>query len=877
MNSQARFKSLLKSVNFIRKLLNEAGQKAFIPVLFSLIAACGEQNSQSTPSAQQPIPSTLHPSTIIHPERWPKQSSPIVRDPVIEQRIQNLLKRMTLEEKVGQVIQADIGSITVEEVKQYNLGSILNGGNSAPNNDNRIAASEWLKLADQFWEASTDTSDGGVGIPVMWGTDAVHGNSNVVGATIFPHNIGLGAARDPKLLHKIGRITATEMLITGFDWTFAPTVAVARNDRWGRTYESYSENPEIQVAYVPELLNGIQGRVNSPEYLDGLHILATVKHYLGDGGTVNGVDQGNNLSSEEELRDIHGAPYPVAIQHGALSVMASFNAWHGQRMHGHKPLLTDVLVKQMGFDGFVVGDWNGHALIEGCTPENCPQSLMAGVDMYMAPDSWKGLYHNLLDQIKDNRIPMSRLDEAVTRILRTKIRMGLLDKPKPSDRPLAGEFDKLGSPKHTEVAREAVRKSLVLLKNNDQLLPLQPNQHILITGDAADNIGKQCGGWTLTWQGTGNSNDNFPHGISIGKGLQAALEQIGSTVEISTDGSFQNKPDVAVVIYGEEPYAEFMGDRPNVDFNDDRGLKLLTKLKQQKIKTVSVFLSGRPLWVNPELNQSDAFVAAWLPGTAGNGVADVLVADNQGNPVYDFQGRLSFSWPNKATDAELNFGEDNYEPLFPYGFGLSYANFDPTKHNLKRLSEESGLNHVNIDNSTKFMIKGHAVLPFQLELIDRGKSTLVENPTQVSNLRAITTSTADRDQQEDTLIIDWNEKGIVAISKLNGGTIDLSREMIGDMALELEYRVLAYHGTPARLGMACGTHCGGYIDISQSLLEQVNQGWQTKQIALRCLKNAGLRIDKISSPFVIASDGKLKLQLAKVEVVPNEGKASCEL
>lgn len=491
-------------------------------------------------------------------------------------------------------------------MRDYHLGSVLNGGSSAPGGDNRAAPEAWLALADEFWLASTDISDGRIGIPVMWGTDAVHGHSNIMGATIFPHNIGLGMARDPDLVYRIGKATALEMLTTGVDWTFAPTIAVARNDRWGRTYESYSENPQLVAEYAPRIIEGLQGVLGSDEFLGPGRMLATAKHFVGDGGTTDGVDQGDTAVSQAELRDVHAAGYPPAIAAGVQAVMASFNSFHGEKMHGYKMMLDDVLVDRLGFDGLVVGDWNGHGQVAGCTNTDCAQSFNAGLDMFMAPDSWQPLYKSLLRRVKRGEVTAARLDEAVARVLRVKLRAGLFSAGKPSTRAHAGRFELLSSAAHQAIAREAVRKSLVLLKNNGGVLPLQPGARVLVAGDGADNIGKQSGGWTLSWQGTGNSNAHFPHGVSVYAGLQTALSAIGGEAVLSSDGSFDQRPDVAVVVYGEDPYAEFQGDREHVEFTSDAGLKLLEQFAAEGIPTVSIFLSGRPMWVNPELNASDA-------------------------------------------------------------------------------------------------------------------------------------------------------------------------------------------------------------------------------------------------------------------------------
>ncbi|MEM9056294.1 MAG: glycoside hydrolase family 3 N-terminal domain-containing protein, partial [Pseudomonadota bacterium] len=399
----------------------------------------------ASPGSGSPARASLDP---IVPAHWPQQASPLPRRAADEARIARLLAAMTVEEKVGQIVQADIASVTPDEVRRYHLGSVLNGGGSAPGGDNRTSAHAWLALADAFWAASTDRRDGRTGIPAMWGTDAVHGHSNIVGATIFPHNIGLGMANDPDLMERIGAATALEMRVTGHDWTFAPTIAVARNDRWGRTYESYSEDPAIVAAYAPRIIEGLQGKLGSADFLGPDRMIATAKHFVGDGGTANGIDQGDTKVGEAVLRDVHAAGYPPAIRAGVQSVMASFNSFHGRKMHGYRTMLSDVLVGRMGFDGFVVGDWNGHGQVSDCNNTDCAVALNAGIDMFMAPDSWRGLIDTTLEQVRTGRIAQARLDEAVARVLRVKLRAGLLDAPTPSARAHAGRFDLLGSPEH---------------------------------------------------------------------------------------------------------------------------------------------------------------------------------------------------------------------------------------------------------------------------------------------------------------------------------------------------------------------------------------------------------------------------------------------
>jgi beta-glucosidase len=595
-----------------------------------------------------------------HPEQWPRAASPeSLTDARTEAFITELMEGLSLEEKVGQVIQADISAFTPDDLRDYPLGSILAGGNSAPGGNDRASPAEWLALTDAFRAVAAERRPGRTPIPPILGVDAVHGHNNIVGATIFPHNIGLGAARDPDLVRRIGQATAEEVAVTGFDWTFAPTLAVPRDDRWGRTYEGYGETPEIVVSYA--------------------------KHFLADGGTANGTDQGDARISEKELIEIHAPGYPPAIEAGALTVMASYSSWNGQKNHGNPSLLTDVLKGRMGFTGFLIGDWNGHEQVQGCTDVSCPQAFNAGLDMFMAPDSWKGLYANTLAQARSGEIPIARLDDAVRRILRVKVKARLFE----ADRPMDGQFDRLAAPEHRALAREAVRKSLVLLKNNGNVLPLKASARVLVAGDGADNIGKQSGGWSITWQATDTSNADFLTGQSIHAGLAQALAAGGGKAELSPDGSFTTRPDAAIVVFGEQPYAEGKGDIPTLEYQPGTKTDLATlrKLKAAGLPVVAVFLSGRPLWTNPELNAADAFVAAWLPGTEGGGVADVLLRKPDGEVGHDFTGKLSYSWPKTAKGAPLNQGDSGYDPLFAYGYGLTYAD----KVEMALLPEQSGV------------------------------------------------------------------------------------------------------------------------------------------------------------------------------------------
>ncbi len=825
-------------------------------------------NKPSAPAQAAPAPQPdidFATSTEIHPDIWPKGESGEPRDPAIEAEVAKLLSQMTVEEKVGQIIQADISTVTPDDIRKYHLGSILNGGDSGPYGNDRAPAQDWLKAADQYYDASVDVPAGQPVIPIIWGQDAVHGNSNIIGATIFPHNIGLGAMHDPALMRKIGEITAQELRVVGGDWTFAPTIAVARDDRWGRTYESYSEDPKIVSEYATAIIEGIQGMPGSPDFLRGDHVIATAKHYLGDGGTDGGVDQGDNLYSEKALRDIFAPPYEAAIKAGVQAVMASYSSWRGTKMHANKALLQDVLVGRLGFDGFVVGDWDGYAQIPGCTKTNCPTALMAGQDMYMAADGWKGLYKTTLAQVKSGQIPMARLDEAVSRILRVKLRAGVMTEGKPSSRPNAGQWNLLGSPEHREVAREAVRESLVLLKNDAGLLPLSPRDHVLVAGDGADNLPKQCGGWTISWQGGGNTRADFQHGETIFEGIKANVEAAGGTATLSVDGSYQEKPDVAIVVFGENPYAEFFGDRGNVNFSDAKDLKLLQSLRAQGIPVVGVFLSGRPLYVTPEINASNAFVAAWLPGSEGEGVADLLFSKPDGSVAYDFRGKLSFSWPRSPDQTPLNVGTEPYYPLFAYGYGLTYA--EP--RNIGPLPEAPPV--TEIDRSG-IVDAGDAGSTWSYTLAGAdGTAVKVAPAPAAAPGGALRTRLVQGGGQPDALLAAWSGKGTGTL-EVAGAPIDLSRKARTNTALVLAIRVEHAPTAQVTLGMG-GLRNRGRVDISQALRSAYGTGWTKVAVPLSCLVAAGVDMSSVTTPFELATSGRLEIRLGSVKFEPAAAQA----
>lgn len=793
---------------------------------------------------------------------WPQVTWPLAADPALEKRITDLMAGMTVEEKVGQLVQGDIASLTPDDVRRYRLGSILAGGNSDPGGRYDASPAEWLALADAFYDASMDTSKGGKAIPLLFGIDAVHGQSNIIGATLFPHNIGLGATRNPELLRQIGGITALETRVTGMEWTFAPTVAVPQDDRWGRSYEGYSESPEVVASYAGAMVEGLQGRVGTPEFLDGRHVIASVKHFLGDGGTTDGKDQGDTRISEPDLVRIHAAGYPPAIAAGAQTAMASFNSVNGEKMHGHRHYLTDVLKGRMNFGGFVVGDWNGHGQVKGCTTTDCPATINAGLDMAMASDSWKGFYETTLAAVKDGRITPQRLDDAVRRILRVKFRLGLFEAGRPSTRAVGGQFALIGAPAHRAVARQAVRESLVLLKNQNGVLPLSPKQRILVAGDGANDVGKQAGGWTLNWQGTGTTRKDFPNADSIYEGIARQARAAGGEAVLAVDGRYAVKPDVAVVVFGEDPYAEFQGDRPTLAYKpgNETDLALLKRLKADGIPVVAVFLSGRPLWVNREINAADAFVAAWLPGSEGAGIADVLLRGSDGGVQHDFKGKLSFSWPRTATQYANNVGQKDYDPLFAFGFGLTYAD----NGDLAALPEASGVTG-NEGATGVFFARGDAGpgMALRLEQAAGQGLTVTRVPDALPDDRLKITG-VDHLAQEDGRRLAWSGKGEAVAALQSHTALDLQRESNGDLMLLTTLRVDAAPEGEAWLSVGCGVGCSARIAIGPSLAALPQGQWKRVGVPLKCLAKAGAKLDAIDRPWSVVTADAMTISVSRV-------------
>lgn len=598
----------------------------------------------------------------------------------IDAKIDKFLSTMTIAQKVGQMTQVERMTCTPADVKKYHLGSVLSGGGSGPLHN---TPQDWVNMIDTYWCASMESDEHHLAIPIIYGADAIHGNSNVEGATVFPHNIGLGAANDEKLIYRIAQVTAKEVSATAIDLAFAPNLAVAKDYHWGRTYESYAQSPEIISKYAPNIIKGMQNSTINNS------IFCCIKHWVGDGGTTHGINHGDTILTWEELNKTHISPFVEAINAGALIVMASFSSWNGDKCHGHKYLLTDVLKNKEKFSGLVLSDMDGIDYLSNDLYQAVGLGVNAGIDMFMIPQNWKEFIEHLINHIELGSVSMARVDDAVRRILFVKFAMQLFDTPRPKERQWAND-PSFGCKEHKEVAREAVRKSLVLLKNDHNTLPLNKQHSFLVCGKNAHNIGHQCGGFTIDWQGV-SGNTSFPTGSSIWQGIQQSSPSSVLATNLESITQNQQQFDAAIVVIGEKSYAEGMGDiresngvivetgslvNGEITLLEPYGnsielqhlhpedLQVMQALAAKNIPIITILVSGRPLVINEELKLSDAFIAAWLPGTEGQGVSDVLFGD------HNLQGKLSFSWPAnghlKSTTNKLSTS------LFPYGFGLTY-------------------------------------------------------------------------------------------------------------------------------------------------------------------------------------------------------------
>ena len=570
------------------------------------------------------------------------------------EEVEQLIANMNLMEKVAQMVQAERGNITPNQVAQYGIGSILSGGGSHPSAYNNTV-DDWYEMYEEYQESALLSSSK---VPIIYGIDAVHGNNNVYGATIFPHNIGLGAANDSDLMYRIGVATAKEMKVTGISWTFAPALSVVQNISWGRTYEGFSENPDIHNNLTYDTILGLQS----------YGVSATAKHYLGDGGTVNGHDQGNVVLDEDTIRELYLAPYYEAIRAGVDTIMISYSSINGDKMHGSSYWINDVLKDELGFKGFIISDWNAIHQLPGDFDDQLVASVNAGVDMLMEPYDWEKAINELFDAALSGRITRDRVDDALRRILTVKYNRGLLDDP--FDR--LDEDDHFYTEEHQDLAREAVRKSLVLLKNDGSALPLSKSENVYLVGPGSDNVGYMSGGWTTYWQG--NTNSDIGVGTSIKDAFERELANNGANLVSSID-----QADTVVVVLTELPYSEGSGDNWDLTLTTGNShpdnitaLNIAIQASNQGKKVIGILISGRPLLLENYLSYFDSFVAAWLPGSeGGNGISDVIFGD------YDFTGKLSFTWPLNITQLGYTSNDDSYDPssvLFPFGYGLDYLN-----------------------------------------------------------------------------------------------------------------------------------------------------------------------------------------------------------
>ncbi len=684
----------------------------------------------------------------------------------------------------------------------------------------------------------------------------------------FPESDGFAATRWTRVVQARGDSDAARLALSELcEAYYAPVFAFLRRERGEEDAAR-----ELTQEFFRRLLAGagVEGADPARGKFRSF-LLGAVKHFLADGGTQGGQDRGDAQINEAELVRIHNAGYETALAAGAQTVMASFSSWQGVKMHGNHYLLTEQLKNQMGFDGLVVGDWNGHAFVPGCTPVSCAPAINAGLDIFMAPEgNWKELYHNTVAQVKSGEISQARLDDAVARILRVKIRAGLFEKGAPSTRELAGKREIIGAPEHRAIARQAVRESIVLLKNNAQTLPVTASGKILVAGDGADNIGKQSGGWSVTWQGTGNTNTDFPGATSIYKGIADAVAAAGGSVELSIDGNYTTKPDVALVVFGEDPYAEMQGDIGNLIYKNETSLALLKKLKADGIKVVSLFITGRPLWVNNFINASDAFAVVWLPGTEAGGIADVILTKADGSVNYDVKGKLPFSWPSSPLQSPLNHGDTDYKPQFAFDFGLTYAQQIETP-----LLDESAAQLVAAQTPDTLSIFNQRVMnPWTLVLLDH-VNNMAPVTTSSGELGAVKVSSQDKQVQEDTRRLQFNGSAKATVTFGSTTRTDLSAYAENKGALVFDVRVNSKPTDVVTIGMYCGSDCVGEIPVTEQLNATTPGEWATISIALECLAKKRVKMDMVLAPFMLSTAGSLDISLYNLRIEKNATAPGC--
>jgi beta-glucosidase len=804
-----------------------------------------------------------------HYTDWPAIKGRLPADPALEARVQKIVASMSLTQKIGQMTQAEIKSITPAQVTKFYIGSVLNGGGSWPGGNKHAGIADWLALSDRYYDASMAT-DAAIKLPIIWGIDAVHGDNNVFGATLFPHNIGLGAAHDTALVEDIGAATARAVRATGVEWVFAPTLAVAQNARWGRSYESFSTEGPLVRAYARAYVIGLQGDFGDH------NVMATAKHFIGDGATHDGTDQGDARVSRNDMVNVHGSGYFGALEAGVQSVMASYSSWndvaantHYGKMSGARALLTDALKHKMGFDGFVVSDWNAIGQLPGCTNASCPQAINAGIDMVMVPDDWQAFIANTTRQVERGEIPMARIDDAVSRIIRAKLRMGLFG-TRPSQRAGAGDASSLQS---RQLARRAVRESLVLLKNNRNVLPLKAGSKILVVGKSADNLSNQTGGWSLTWQGTANSNADFPNGDTILAGLRHADGAANVTYSQTAQGVDLTSFDAIVAVIGETPYAETMGDiMPSATLrHSDRypeDLAVLQAVASSHKPVITVLMAGRPLYVNNLLNLSDAFVAAWLPGTEGEGVADVLFASHSGADHYNFSGTLAMPWPGvPCPDAGSNSAKAT-RWLFTLGYGLRY----PSKHAIGALPTDSAVDSC-ADASVLSVFHTLAVPPFSLYLAEANPqqpaheigadlNVVIDWPASHPLLRL---RTVQVNTQQDAKSVTWLGAGrFFARSPQPRNLMPL---LSAHAALQFDVVIATPATGPVQVYMGCGDNCTTSVDVAPTFATYANGARHTVSIPLECFARTGIDLSHVDVPFGVLASPPFSAAFADAKIV----------
>ena len=784
---------------------------------------------------------------------WPRIKSAVAPDAGLEAQVKKIVAGMTLRQKIGQMTQPEIKTVTPDQVREFYIGSVLNGGGSWPGGNKYATPGDWVALADSYYDASMST-DMLHKVPLVWGIDAMHGNSNVYGATLFPHNIGLGAARNKALIRQMAAAVGRSVRATGINWVFAPTLAVVRDDRWGRTYESFSEDPALVRAYGGEYVRGLQGA-----FKGDANVIGTAKHFIGDGGTEHGKDQGVTKSSNAEMINLHAQGYYSALEAGVQTVMASFNSWHDVagavdygKVHGSEALMTGILKTKMGFDGFIVSDWNGIAQVPGCANDSCPQAINAGIDMVMVPDDWKAFIANTVKQVEAGTIPMARIDDAVTRIVRVKLRAGMFGK-KPSANRYAGQAQALQA---RALARQAVRESLVLLKNDGGALPLARGKKILVVGKSADNLSNQSGGWTLTWQGTANQNSDFPNADSILKGLEEAAGPGNVSYSATGAGVDLSAFDAIVAVIGETPYAEGDGDigpsgtlRHSARHPED--LALLRSVAGKGKPVITVMVAGRPLYTNDLMNLSDSFVAAWLPGSEGKGVADVLFGGAHG-----FKGKLSFSWPKSICQASVNVGDKDYAPLFAYGYGLTYA----SRAKVGRLEVRYPEGGCGVTNTYPvFHQSDRATWPLYAAS-GAQRVALGLDVNSIATLANIKVETTQVNTQQDGKLVTWT--GPAKLEARGAKAIALPAFASVDGALQFD--TIVSSAPKGKVAVSIG---GAAYDATGIFQRLAGKQKQTVRIALACFTARGADLAKMDTPFSVSSDGAMTAAFANIQIV----------